>query len=121
MLVNDTGIVYTPSHRPVFTLNTAISWSQIAAILPREFSRQESSGRVTYSYLAIVPKDVSSFLDSYPFFKRLVLAGALQRLGAPMNIFSTFLPIPVEDLLTRIRTQYADKIEMYGIRTAEKE
>jgi hypothetical protein len=119
VIVNDTGITYTPSNGRMFTFNTAISWSQIAAIYPSELSRQKRHGKVTYSYLAIVPKDASSFLNSYPFFKRLILAVSLQRLGTPVGVFSTFLPISVEDLFTQIRTRYSDKFEMYGIRTEQ--
>ena len=114
VVVNAEGVTYNPPVLPLFKFNATISWSEIAAIYPDEIRTQQR----LHPYLAIVPKDIKSFLRSaYPFHKRLMIAST--SFGTPLPIVQTFLPISVEDLFSQICTQYHDKIEMYGIRTAK--
>ncbi len=117
VVINEKGIAYDPPVWPNFKFNASILWSQIAAIYHDKVVKQRRGVTVTYPYLAIIPRDVLAFLESYPPLKRRMVVYTLQSFGGPMSIVENFLPISVEDLFLQIITQYRNKIDTYGIRT----
>jgi len=122
VVVNEEGITYTLPVAPLLRFHGGISWPQIAALYPGEFTSQRRGAPVTSSYLAIIPRDVLSFLKStYSSpLKRIMAGGQVQMYGGPLNIFQRFIPISPQSLFSQIVAQYRDKIDMYGIKT-EKE
>jgi hypothetical protein len=118
VVVTKDGITYDPPGWSIFKFNASILWSQITAIYPGEFVKQRHGVNVMYPYLAIIPQDMLSFLESaYPPLKRRMVMYTLQSFGGPMTIAENFLPISVEDLFLQISTQFHCKIDAYGIRT----
>ncbi len=122
VVVNEEGITYNPPVAPIFRFHGRISWPQIAALYPGEFTSQRRGAPVTSSYLAIIPRDMVAFIKStYSSpFKRIMAGGQIQMYGGPMNIFQSFIPISPQSLFSQIVAQYRGKIDMYGIKT-EKE
>ncbi len=122
VVVNEEGITYNLPVAPLLRFHGSISWPQIAALYPGEFTTQRRGVPETSYYLAIIPRDVLSFIKStYSSpIKRIMAGGQVQMYGGPLNIFQRFIPIPTESLFSQIVAQYRDKIDMYGIKM-EKE
>ncbi|HZR42317.1 MAG TPA: hypothetical protein VFB12_19510 [Ktedonobacteraceae bacterium] len=104
----------------------------LPAILPSIQQEQRAE-----RFLFIVPKDVEAFKRSRGFQKletfqhgrnlleidvrRSIVQVFLEKMGTPFLLIERGLPIPLEELLDRIRTQFADKIQAYGIEILEEQ
>lgn len=103
------------------------------------FTRVPSNKQSTTNahFLFIIPKDIEAFKRSRGFqdletFKhgrnllefdvsRLIVNVFLLKTGTPFLIAQEALPVPLEEVLDRIRTLFADKIEACGIEIREEQ
>ena len=104
----------------------------LSAVLPSIQQEQRAE-----RFLFIIPKDTEAFKRSRGFQKletfqhgrnlleidvrRSIVQVFLEKMGTPFLLVERALPIPIEELLDRIRTQFADKIQAYGIEILEEQ
>ena len=65
--------------------------------------------------LCIFPKDIDAFLRPYTVMNKTVLTLLMMQVGSPFVLPEAMLPLSIDELLARIRTQYAGTIHTYGI------
>ncbi len=66
-------------------------------------------------FLCILPKDIDAFLRPYTVINKTVLTLLMMQVGSPFVLPEAMLPLSIDELLARIRTQYAGTIHTYGI------
>ena len=70
--------------------------------------------------LCILPKNVDAFLQRYTIMNKTVLALLMMLVGSPFIVPESMLPLSIDELLARIRTQHADAIHEHGIELREE-
>ena len=66
-------------------------------------------------FLCILPKDIDTFLRPYTVMNKTVLTLLVMQVGSPFVLPEAMLPLSIDELLARIRTQYAGTIHTHGI------
>ena len=106
---------HPPRMGPISFSNSLI-WQEIQALNICELTMKPRIGRKNIQrILCILPKDVETFLQHHTFINMTILVILMNQVGSPSIIPESMLPLPVNELLARIRTQYADAIHDYGI------
>ena len=119
--VNDDGISYRPPRMGPFATGGSLAWEEIQALYIGELTMHRRSGRKSIQrFLCILPKDVDAFLQRYTTMNKTVLALLMMQVGSPFIVPESMLPLPIDELLARIRTQYTDAIHEYGIELREE-
>ena len=66
-------------------------------------------------FLCILPADSDAFLRPYTLINKTVLALLMIQLGSPFAVPDAMLPFPADELLTRVRMQFAQSIHEHKI------
>jgi len=118
--VDDQGIAYQPSRIGPFVFDGSLAWGEIKALYIGELTMNKRKSTNISRFLCILPKDVDAFLQSYPLLSKTVLSLMLMQVNTPFALPEAMLPLSVDELLARIRTQYADIIQAYEIELWEE-
>ena len=114
--INDESISYHAPRMGPFAFSGSLTWEEIKALYIGELTMHRRGGRTyTQRFLCILPKDIEAFLRPYTLMNKTVLTLLMTQVGSPFVLPEAMLPLSIDELLTRIRTQYADIIYTCGI------
>ena len=116
VIVNDESILYHFPRIGPFAFSGSLAWEEIKALYLGELTLRRISGRTsTQRFLCILPRDVDAFLRPYAIMNKTVLTMLMTQVGSPFVLPKAMLPLSIDELLARVRTQYADTIHTHGI------
>jgi len=119
--IDDNGISYNPSRVGFVKFNATIAWEEVAALYTGRLTMQRNKSIVAHRFLCILPRDGESFWTRYNLFSKLVTAVLMAKMDLPPIIIpESFLPLTVDELLTRIGSQYRDEIQAHAIELREE-
>lgn len=114
--INDEGISYHAPRIGPFAFGGSLAWEEIKALYIGELTMYRRGGRTNIQrFLCILPKDIDAFLRPSTVMNKTVLALLMMQVGSPFVLPEAMLPLPIDELLAHIRTQYAGTIHTYGI------
>jgi hypothetical protein len=114
--VNDEGISYHPPWIGPFAFGGSLAWEEIKALYAGELAMRRWNGRTSIQrFLCILPRDVDAFLRPYTVMNKTVLTMLMMQVSSPFVLPEAMLPLSIDELLARVRTQYADTIYTHGI------
>src|SRR5260370_41583794 len=109
--INDESISYHAPRMGPFAFGGSLAWEEIKALYVGELTIPRGGGRTHIRrFLCILPKDIEAFLRPYTFMNKTVLTLLMMQVGSPFVLPEAMLPLSSDELLTRIRTHYADII-----------
>ena len=114
VIINDKGIAYRPPRTGPFAFGGSLVWEEIEALYIGELTMHRRTTN-TQRFLCILPKDIGAFLQPYTVMNKTVLALLSMQVGSPFVLPEAMLSLSIDELLTRLRTQYANTIHTYGI------
>ena len=117
--VNAQGISYNAPWTVFLNFSASITWEEIAALYISELTMSRRGRSGTYRLLCVLPKDLESFLRRYKLLNMTVRVIVMKATDTPFMIPDTMLPVTADELLSRIREQYADEIQAHGIELRE--
>ena len=119
--VNDDGISYRPPRMGPFATGGSLAWEEIQALYIGELMMHRRSGRNSIQrFLCILPKNIDAFLQRYTIMNKTILTIMMMQISSPFLVPESMLPLPIDELLARIRTKYADAIHEHGIELREE-
>jgi hypothetical protein len=118
--IDDNGIAYQPSRIGPFGFHGSLAWGEIKSLYIGELTMNKRGRTNVRRFLCVLPRDVDAFLQSYPLLSRTALSLMMLQIHTPLVLPEAILPLSVDELLARIRTQYADIIQAYEIELREE-
>ncbi len=118
VIVNDEGIAYHPASPWFVSLGLTMCWEEMAAMYLNELTIRGKKRTITYRFLCMIPKDQEAFFERKKLlnWRRLSLLAVMSKMGGvTFMIPEAVLPLPLDELLSQIRTQFQDEIQMHGI------
>jgi hypothetical protein len=121
VIVNDDGISYHPPRMGPFATGGSLAWEEIQALYISNLTMDRKSGRTSIQrFLCVLPKDADAFLERDTIMNKIILALLMMQVGSPFVVPESMLPLPIDVLLARIRTNYADAIHEHEIELREE-
>jgi len=121
VVVSDEGIQYHAPRVYPFAFDDTLPWSDIRALYIAQAPRPRSAGgAIKHRLLCIVPNDVDAFLRPMSVMNMTLRAIVMRQTGSPFLIADTLSTLGNDELLARIRSDYADLIERYEIELREE-
>jgi hypothetical protein len=115
MTVDDEGISYRPPRIGPFAFGGSLTWGEIKALYVGELAMGRRGRTRDQRFLCVLPKDADAFLQPYSFMNKTVLTLLMMQISSPFALPDSMLPLTIDELFARVRTQYADTIQAYGI------
>ena len=111
VIVNDEGIFYYSPRMGPFTFSGSLAWREIQALYIGELMMPRRGGPTnSQRFLCVLPRDVEAFLRPYTLMSRIVLTWMMRWISSPFVLPEALLPLSIDELIERVRTQYAATI-----------
>jgi hypothetical protein len=120
VVINDEGITYNPPKLGSFAFRSFISWEEISALYPGELTINKRGKMRVRRFLCILPKDVDRFLQPFSLMSKTALSLLTMQVGTPFVISELLIQGSAENLLSQIRTEYADFLRSHNIELRQK-
>jgi hypothetical protein len=118
--VDDEGISYDIPRTGPFAFGGSLGWGEIKALYVGEITLSRRGQAGVQRLLCVLPRDEEAFLRRYSVMTMAVLALMKMGVGSPFVIPEAMLPLTIDELYERVRTQFAEMIEANGIELREE-